>query len=259
MDILDKIIWAESRGDPNAGAKTSSAVGLGQFTRKTWLDMMSRYRPDLTQGKSPAEILAMRTDPDLSRQMVGALVGEDTAALRRAGVPVTEGTTYLAHFAGAGKAIRLMKADPNTPVESVLDANAIDANPKVLKGKTVGDVIAWANQRMATAAAPKSSARQAVDPTLGVQTQETWSESRAQRKALLAGAHHCRRPTRLLPLLQHHSTNVSATGRLRPKRAHRRSQQQHFQARNQRLMEAILGLAFTNIRRRINLVLILAR
>ena len=157
MDILDKIIWAESHGDPNAGAATSSAVGLGQFTKKTWLDMMSRYRPDLTQGKSRDEILAMRTDPDLSRQMVGALVGEGTAALRRAGVPVTEGSTYLSHFAGSGKAIRLMKADPNAPVESILDAKAIDANP-FLKGKTAGDVIAWADRKMATAAAPKSKA-----------------------------------------------------------------------------------------------------
>jgi hypothetical protein len=100
MNILDKIISAESSGDPNAGAATSSAVGLGQFTKKTWLDLIKHYRPDLMQGKSRDEILAMRTDPDLSRQMVGALVGEDTAAFRRAGVPVTEGTTYLAQARG---------------------------------------------------------------------------------------------------------------------------------------------------------------
>ena len=75
MDIVDKIIAAESSGRRSVQADKSSAVGLGQFIEKTWLNLVKHYRPDLAQGKSRAEILGMRTDPDLSRQMVGALVG----------------------------------------------------------------------------------------------------------------------------------------------------------------------------------------
>ena len=47
MGTNDDIIQAESSGDPNAPAKTSSALGLGQFLKGTWLDMMRRYYPTL--------------------------------------------------------------------------------------------------------------------------------------------------------------------------------------------------------------------
>jgi hypothetical protein len=157
MDITDDIIGAESSGNPRAKADKSSALGPGQFLKNTWLDMIKRYRPDLAQGKSEAEILAMRTDPDLSRQMTAAYAAENSGKLSRAGLPVTPGSTYLMHFAGPGGGVALMKADPNTPVESILGAKVIEANPQ-LKGKTAGWVIAWANRRIATAAPSKSSA-----------------------------------------------------------------------------------------------------
>ncbi|WP_024514551.1 hypothetical protein [Bradyrhizobium sp. Tv2a-2] len=157
MDIRDDIMGAESSGNRNAKSPTSSALGPGQFIEGTWLDLIKRYRPDLAQDKSRAEILAMRTDPELSKEMTGRYVAEHSAGLRRAGFPVTPGTIYLTHFAGLGGGIKLLKADPNMPVESVLDAKAIAANP-FLKGKTVGDVIAWADRKIATAAPPKSSA-----------------------------------------------------------------------------------------------------
>lgn len=59
------------------------------------------------------------------------------------------------HFAGPGGAPALLKADPNTPVESILSKKAIDSNG-FLRGKTAGWVIAWAN-KMANAQASKPS------------------------------------------------------------------------------------------------------
>lgn len=157
MDILDKIISAESGGNlrkANEPNKTSSALGLGQFVNRTWLDMIKRHQPDLARGKSDAEILELRKDPVLSRQMTAQYAAENEARLRRAGVPVTPTSTYLMHFAGPGGGVRLLRADPNTPVESILDDNAIQAN-SFLRGKTAGWVIAWANKKMANAPAPK--------------------------------------------------------------------------------------------------------
>ena len=47
---------------------------------------------------------ADRTDPQLSREMTAAYANKNHAILSKAGVPVTPGTTYLAHFAGPGGA-----------------------------------------------------------------------------------------------------------------------------------------------------------
>lgn len=38
-------------GKTNAKAETSSATGLGQFVNATWLDMIKRYRNELTCPK----------------------------------------------------------------------------------------------------------------------------------------------------------------------------------------------------------------
>ncbi len=177
MDNSDNITWAESRGKTNAQAKTSSALGLGQFVKGTWLDMIRRYRPDLAQGKSDAEILELRKDADISKEMTRRYAQENEAKLRQAGIPVTPGSTYLMHFAGPSGGIALMNADPNTPVESILSGQAIKANP-FLQGKTASWVIAWANKKMADAAKssvtpqpaqpiPYVAQTQVLDPAFG--------------------------------------------------------------------------------------------
>lgn len=140
MNILDKIISAESSGNvkkANEPNKTASALGLGQFINATRLDVIRRYRHDLADGKSDAEILELRKNPDLSKEMTARYAAENETRLGQAGVPVTPASTYLMHFAGPGGGVRLMKADPNAPVESILNDDAIQANP-FLRGKTAG-------------------------------------------------------------------------------------------------------------------------
>jgi hypothetical protein len=91
--------------------------------------------------------LALKTDPQLSREMTEAYANQNQAILSKAGVPVTPGTTYLAHFAGPGGAVKVLQSDPNAPVESVLGAAAVKANP-FLRGMTVGGLQAWADKKM---------------------------------------------------------------------------------------------------------------
>ena len=147
-NFVNKTIGVESGGNPNAKNRKSSATGLGQFIESTWLDMVRRHRPDLVQGKGRAEILALRTNPAISREMTTRYTEENANALRNAGLPVTEGNLYLAHFSGAGTAAKALKANPNAPASSVYGQAAIDANGSILRGKTVGQVVAWANQKM---------------------------------------------------------------------------------------------------------------
>src|SRR5690606_18353005 len=67
--FLDKLVGAESSGNPTAKAKTSSAFGAAQFTNATWLEYVQKYRPELMVGKTKGQILKMRADPQLSREM----------------------------------------------------------------------------------------------------------------------------------------------------------------------------------------------
>ncbi len=163
MGLIDQIIGVESGGDSNAKNPNSTATGLGQFVAGTWLDTLKSARPDLVQGKTDEELLALRSDPQLSRQMTEAYAAQNGSILSKAGLPVTPGTTYLAHFAGPQGAVSVLNADPTAPVSSVLTPAAVKANP-FLQGMTVADLRAWADRKMgssqpqpATPAAPPSA------------------------------------------------------------------------------------------------------
>lgn len=154
-NVVDRIIGVESGGNPTAKNPGSSATGLGQFTSGTWVEIVREYEPSLAEGRSRAELLALRNDPTISRRMTGYLVQKNTRALQAAGVPANDGNTYLAHFAGSGGAIALLKADPGASAESVLGSAAVNANP-FLRGKTASDVIAWAAKKMGSATPAKA-------------------------------------------------------------------------------------------------------
>lgn len=153
MALIDSIIGAESGGNPNAKNPNSSATGLGQFLSSTWLDTLSRERPDLVVGKSRDEILALRNDPDLSRQMTEAYAAQNGKIISNAGFEANPGNTYLAHFAGPQGAVKVLSADPNAPVEAVLGPQAVAANP-FLKGMTAAGLQAWAAKKMGGASQP---------------------------------------------------------------------------------------------------------
>ncbi|RMF01505.1 MAG: hypothetical protein D6773_09980, partial [Alphaproteobacteria bacterium] len=153
MDISDvaaRIMSAESAGDPNARNNLSSATGLGQFIERTWLAVVKKHRPDLLEGRSRAEVLALRTDPAISAEMTQRYAEDNAAALRNAGIEPSPAALYLAHFAGPGRAIKIMKSAPDAPISSVFGQNAVKANP-FLKGLTISELVAWAARKMKSA------------------------------------------------------------------------------------------------------------
>lgn len=151
--MLDRIGKVENAtGDPAARAKTSSAMGDFQFINSTWLSTVAAHRPDLAKGKSEAEVLALRADPKLSREMAGYLLDDNAKTLRENGVVPAAANLYLAHFLGADTAAAVLKAPQGTPVADVVDGKSISANRSILAGKTTDTVIDWASQKMGGAA-----------------------------------------------------------------------------------------------------------
>lgn len=152
--LSSRIRGAESGGRLDAKNPNSSAYGPDQFIASTWLDMIRRHRPDVAAGKSPAELLALRSNSELSAQMTDAYAAENSRALQSAGLPVTDGTQYLSHFAGPAGARSVLSADPSTPVSRLLQPAAVRANP-FLANMTAGDLRNWADRKVGgTPAAP---------------------------------------------------------------------------------------------------------
>jgi hypothetical protein len=155
--VVEQIIRVESNGDPNAKNRRSTATGLGQFLEETWLDMIRTHRPDLAKGHSQAEILELRQDAKIVREITARFSERNAEVLKRRGLPVTPGTLYLAHFAGAAGAVAVLTAMGDADAALVM-ANAdatgrtkrekiIKANP-FLKRFTVADLRNWADRKM---------------------------------------------------------------------------------------------------------------
>jgi hypothetical protein len=146
--FTDRLIGIESGGNANAKNPNSTATGLGQFIESTWLSMFKKYFPDRAAGMTNAAILALRTESELSRQMIELYAAENAKVLQEAGVAVTDASLYLAHFLGPQGATNLLRAAPTTPVDQVLGSDQIAANQSILGGKTAGQVLEWAQRKM---------------------------------------------------------------------------------------------------------------
>jgi len=146
MAYSDRVISAESGGNPNATNGNSTASGPAGFTNGTWLETIRKNRPDLA-GLPDDQLLALKKDPALAGQMADAYRAANEAILAKSGLPVTAGTSYLAHFAGPHGAVKVLQADPNTPVSAILSVEAIRANP-FLRGMTAQGLHAWAGRKM---------------------------------------------------------------------------------------------------------------
>ena len=145
--LVDQIIHVESGGNAAAKNPLSSATGLGQFIESTWIRMMGQYRPDLATTMGRPELLALRNDPTISREMVTALAREGESYLRARGHDITAGRLYLCHFLGAEGANMVLNAQDDQLVGDVMGAGVVKANP-FLAGRTIAYVKEWAELKM---------------------------------------------------------------------------------------------------------------
>ena len=126
---LNQLMMAESGGRLHARNPRSSALGPYQFIRSTFLEVTRRHFAGEVSALSRSELLALRTDLRFSRRIADAYSRENAAYLRERGHKASPANLRLAFFAGAAGAARVIKADPQTPVASLLGPAAVNANP----------------------------------------------------------------------------------------------------------------------------------
>ena len=114
----------ESGLDPKARAATSSAAGLYQFTGQTWLAMLDKHGaayglPGAGDAASRSQLLALRSDPELSALMAGERANDNRDFLSGLlGRDPDPSELYLAHFLGAEGAGRFLSALSSNPAQS---------------------------------------------------------------------------------------------------------------------------------------------
>lgn len=130
--FVDRNMQLEGTGpDPRSSA-------VSGFMPDTWIGQVRKNVPTAA-GMSDEQVLAMRADPAMRRQMWASLARDNAAALEGAGSPVNATTLRLANWFGAEGANKLLGAADDAPIGSVFDRKVIKANP-TLAGKTVGQV-----------------------------------------------------------------------------------------------------------------------
>lgn len=148
-NYLSKTSSAESGGNSNAKASTSSALGKYQFLEGTWNAIVDKY--DL--GYS----LEDRRDPKKSEEVMRLFTKDNEQQLKPIlGRDLTDSERYLGHFLGVGGASNVFKAskkDPNMPINYYISPKAIEANKTVFYNKdgsikTTKQLYDWAEKKM---------------------------------------------------------------------------------------------------------------
>lgn len=128
-----------------SGKPTSSAVGLFQFTKGTWLNTVKDPDVAAAMGIDPAmpddKLLELRKDPEKSTLAAAALARKNQASMEKAlGRPVTDAELYMGHFMGSGGAVAFITSVENKPNALAADVlpEAAAANKPVFFDKKGG-------------------------------------------------------------------------------------------------------------------------
>lgn len=132
----------ESGGDDTAVNRAgSSASGRYQFIESTFKNYYQRVY-GVNSAMADQAWQKRRFDPEVQERLMDAMLADNLRALSNAGFEPDTGNLYLAHFAGPGKAVELLRANPDAPVSQFFSKQAISQNETYLGGgKTVAQAL----------------------------------------------------------------------------------------------------------------------
>lgn len=138
--MLSKI---ESNDRPYVKASTSSASGLYQFIRGTWIGEGGAWGSDMSLAFG-----GLRPSTDEQLRRAKTFTEKNAKALQAAGIGLNRASLYAAHFLGAGTAVKAINGDVKKPVSDYVSDAAVRANPSILeRPKTVGDFLTWLHKK----------------------------------------------------------------------------------------------------------------
>ena len=211
----------ESGFNPTAQAPTSSARGLFQFTKDTWLKVVEQHgeeaglsreasslRSGMTTPDDRQRILDLRNNPEISTRMAAHFAVDNARALQAQGVQVKGATDlYLAHFlgsSGAAKFLNGLRENPNAPAASLLPA-AANANKSIFYANgapvSLAAIYERFDQKFNTAAPVNPAARQIAQTTL----------------AATAATKPVRKENMVAALLESHGTHITGAAKTNSK------------------------------------------
>lgn len=137
-DYWPMLAQIESGNRPYVKASTSSASGLYQFTKSTWIGLGGQWGNDPTKSFG-----GLTPTPDEQLARVKQMTEANACYLQSHGIPINKASLYAAHFFGPGTAAKVIGADVNDRADDIAGPAATEANPSILEGKTVAQFLTW--------------------------------------------------------------------------------------------------------------------
>lgn len=132
----------ESADRPYVQAPTSSASGLYQFIRSTWIGEGGTWGPTLRPAFG-----GLKPSPEEQLARAKTFTAKNAAVLKARGIPINRASLYAAHFFGAGMAAKVIGADVKARADLIAGPEATKANPAILQNKTVGQFLTWLHKK----------------------------------------------------------------------------------------------------------------
>jgi hypothetical protein len=141
-DYWDLLARIESGVRPYVKAPSSSASGLYQFIRSTWIAEGGEWGPDMALAFG-----GLRPSVDEQTRRAQSFTAKNAVYLRRMGIPINKASLYAAHFFGPVTAAKVIAADVGARADLIAGDAATSANPSILRAKTVGQFLTWLHDK----------------------------------------------------------------------------------------------------------------
>lgn len=129
----------------------SSAYGPYQFIDSTFVEQFRKHYPEQARGMTDRDIVNLKRSPagrEISAELGPKYIAQNAKIIENRGFEPNARNVYLAHFFGPETAVKVLSANPMTPIEQIVGREVVAANP-FLRGKDAMGALQFAENAMA--------------------------------------------------------------------------------------------------------------